>query len=316
MSEKSQSDGWYAVKSADGREQTMGPISNSELKRLARDGRLRRETLLRHTKHTAGKLIAAETIRQLGEIFSAAEAGIEKTKDQNSLIKPAEEVTAKKAAILTPIDASVVAVSDEIDSQLQRFLGDGQDPSVSAKLHARVSELCISGEEILYIAVQNKPVANVAPDAIVLTSRRLIVFRTKLLGRMSFTDSLWRDIHDVHIEENMMGATVCVTDVTGRSDSIDWLPKPQARMIYRHAQEQEEAAFHTRREMTLEEKRASAGHIAIPSQVVASPIPESRDREGTSSPIEKLSQLKEMCDAGLISQDEFEEKKTQILASM
>jgi predicted RNA-binding Zn-ribbon protein involved in translation (DUF1610 family) len=67
-----------------------------------------------------------------------------------------------------------------VDSELSRFMADGQSAAMITKLLDRVKQICTSTEDILYMAVQQKPAVNLSPDAIVLTSKRAIIFRQKL----------------------------------------------------------------------------------------------------------------------------------------
>ncbi|UJH92965.1 PH domain-containing protein [Antarcticibacterium sp. 1MA-6-2] len=65
--------------------------------------------------------------------------------------------------------------------------------------------------------------------------------RPRNLGlSMDFDDYLWKEVEDCHIKEGIMGATFTLNSVKGSSIEIDYLPKAQARMLYRYAQEQEE----------------------------------------------------------------------------
>ena len=142
-----------------------------------------------------------------------------------------------------------------------------------------------------------------------------MVFRPKLLGRMSFVDCLWRDCKDVHVQENMIGATLALTGMNGHTETLDYIPKAQARMIYRHAQEQEELAFHTRRNMQMEELQAGADKTVInqaigvnPAQPAPNPVAEDI--------VSKMAKLKSLLENGLISQPEYEAKRQTMLDSL
>lgn len=200
----------------------------------------------------------------------------------------------------------------EPDNHLSRFVADGQSVAMVSKLAARVEEICTAEENVLYMAVQQKPVATVAPDAIVLTSRRAIIFRQKLLGRLEFHDLLWMDVGDVHMREDFLGATVTVTATNGVSAAVDHIPKAQGRKIYRIAQEQEEQMIEYRRQRSMEEDRNRAGHVVVQNAVQAP----HQSSEAAGDPMAVLTQLKQMLDAGLISQGEFDAKKADLLSRM
>ena len=105
-------------------------------------------------------------------------------------------------------------------SVLQKFLNEEQDPAIVKQVYTRVSQILTSGEEILYIAVQNKPIVNIAPDCVVLTNRRFIIYRPKLLGRVEFEDYIWRDLHDARLKEGIMSATITMLTVKGDRKSV------------------------------------------------------------------------------------------------
>ena len=167
------------------------------------------------------------------------------------------------------------------------------------------------GEEVLYTAVQQKPVMNVSPDAVVLTSKRCIVYRPKMFGRVDFADFVWRNLVDAKVKESMLGATFTAQTTNGQIHSVDYLPKAQARKLYTIAQSMEEKSLEERRQRELEDKRAASGGLVVNTGVVTPPATPPQD-----DCFQKLKKLKDMLDAGLISADEFNAKKTDILSRM
>jgi hypothetical protein len=200
------------------------------------------------------------------------------------------------------VDKTVTAAAD----RLQKFLGDEQDAAVVEKVHARARELCTQGEDIKYIAVQKKPIVTISPDAVLLTNKRVIIFRPKLIG-MSFEDCPWRDVHDIHIKEGLLGATFSVQRIGGKRVEVDSLPKAQARKLYQFGQEMEEQVHHQRRQRELEDKRAAAGGIHLGGAGILGAAP-------AEDPMQKLQQLKSLHEQGLISEQEYQTKKEDILS--
>ena len=177
----------------------------------------------------------------------------------------------------------------------------------------RVSQILTREEEILYIAVQKKPIVNIAPDCVVLTNRRFILYKPKLLGGASFVDYIWRDLHDAQLKEGIMGAVLTMLTVKGRRITVDYLPKAQARRLYAFAQEMEERVREERRKRAMEEQRAAAGGITIQG---GPPTISTQAPAAPEDPVQKLKQLKEMMDASLITEAEYEAKKAEILSRM
>ncbi|MCL9804487.1 PH domain-containing protein [Flavobacterium amniphilum] len=198
-------------------------------------------------------------------------------------------------------------------NDLKKFLNEEQDPKAVEKLLSRVSGLLTSGEEIEYIAVQKKPAINLSPDCITLTNKRIIFCRPKNFGlSMDFQDYLWKDIADCHIKENILGADFKIKTVRGQIDMMDYLPKAQARRLYQFGQGKEEEMQNYRRQIDLENKRAAAGGGITVNAAVPSP----QVQEIKEDPMEVLQKLKKLLDADIISQEEFENKKAEVLSKI
>jgi len=208
-------------------------------------------------------------------------------------------------------DRSVGRVPDALRS----FLSEEQDPGIVQSVHARVQEILTSGEKVLYIAVQKKPVLNMAPASVVLTNKRFIAYRPKILGRVSFEDYPWRDLHDARLQENVLGATLAMRTLSGRVVSVDHLPKAQARRLYALSQEMEERVREERRARELEDKRAAAGGVVVTSTPGPS-MAAMQQSNVPADPVQRLKSLKEMLDGGLISPAEYEAKRAEIIAKM
>ena len=227
------------------------------------------------------------------------------------LQEPVPPVVSAAKTASSGISRAIDQKVDQLDSGINAFLGDDQDPGAVTKMVAKAKDLLTSGEQIEYVAVQKKPLVNIAPDGLLLTNKRLMIVRPKLLG-MTFQDYIWRDIGNVHMSEQMLTATITCTVAGGTPLKIDSIPKKQARKIYGIAQEKEERVREERRMRDMEEKRAAAGGITIaaPGQVPAAVAPAADD------PMAVLGKLKSMLDAGLIQPQEFEAKKAEILGRM
>lgn len=127
------------------------------------------------------------------------------------------------------------------------------------------------------------------------------------------TDYLWRDLREAHLKEGVLRAELSFRTIHNDFVALDNLPKEQARKLYRISQEIEEQMIEERRQREMEERRAGA------SQIIFQGTPTNFQPAQTASandPMTKLKQLKEMLDAGLITQTEFDSKKSEILSQM
>jgi hypothetical protein len=203
--------------------------------------------------------------------------------------------------------------SDQIRGVLNKFANEEQDPAVVEQVHSKVSGILTGGEEICYIAVQKKLVMNVSPECVVLTNKRFIKYKPKMFGRVEFEDYVWRDLRDAHVKEGMRSATLTMKTTGGNNISVDDLPKSQARRLYTLAQSMEEKVLEERRQRELEEKRAASGSITMQAGI---PTPQATPAPSKEDPLEQLTKLKKMLDAGLITEDEYSTKKADILSRM
>ena len=198
-------------------------------------------------------------------------------------------------------------------SSFTKFLNENQDPKSVEKLLSKVSGLLTADEEVQYIAVQKKPVLNTSPDCVALTNKRVIFCRPKNFGlSMEFKDHQWKDVIDIHIKENMLGADFTIKTAKG-SDLMDYLPKDQARKLYQFGQGKEEEARDYRRQRDLEDKRAAAGGGIVVNAGAAPPPPPLNNPD---DPMEKLKKLKAMLEYELLTQTEYDERRATILATL
>jgi hypothetical protein len=215
---------------------------------------------------------------------------------------------------------------------IDKFLRDEQDPKAVEKVYSRLVDLLTTGEEIIYIAVQKKPIVNLFPDCIALTNKRILFFTPANLGlSIKFVDFVWKDIVDVYTKEEIIGAVFSAKTTIGTEMGVDYLPKVQARKLYQYAQERKEAEREARRLRELEEKRAESGSVQIdhapqaahqpfvqqqqqPVVPTPPPAPVVHEEPKKDELTEKLKRLKTLFESGLISQEEYNHKKLELLS--
>lgn len=204
---------------------------------------------------------------------------------------------------------------------LKKFLNEEQDPQAVEKLLGRINSLLTSQESVEYVAVQKKPVLNLSPDCIALTNRRIIFCRPRNFGlSMDFQDYSWVDVADCHIKEGIIGSVFMMRTTRNLNNMMDYLPKAQARKLYQFAQEIEERMRGVRREKDLETRRASAGGgitVNNATPIITSPHQFQQVKPlmiENEDPFALLQKLKGLAENGIISQEEFEEKKNEILS--
>ncbi len=207
---------------------------------------------------------------------------------------------------------------------LKKILNEDQDPKAIEKVIDKLNGFLMTGEEVQYIAVQKKPAVNLSPECVALTNKRVIFCRSKNLGlSLEFQDYVWKDVVNCHLKEGILGSEFTLVTTIGQTNKIDYLPKTQARKLYTLAQEQEEVQRELRRQMALEEKRAAAGNVSVNAapQETHQPLLQPEEPTVTAPPTQPqdeltvtLQRLKNLFENGLITQEEYDAKKADVLS--
>lgn len=212
---------------------------------------------------------------------------------------------------------------------IDRFLSDEQDPKAVEKVIGKLNDLLTTGEEILYLAVQKKPAVNLLPDSIAVSNKRIFYCEPGNLGlTMNFKDISWKSIKEVSFKEEFFGSKFICVPQHGENIATEFIPKVQARKLHQAATEQLEAFKELVRQQKLEENRATAASVSLssPPQTFAD-IPVVEVEKPTIEIAEvveeledettlKLRKLKTLYDKHLITQEEYEAKKANILDSL
>ena len=164
-------------------------------------------------------------------------------------------------------------------------------------------KILTEGEKAIAIAVQQKPIANILPRSVIVTNKRVILHQPKLFKTV-FLDFLWRDLKSVHITDKMFGSEIVFEFDKGWL-MASYLPKNQAKKVYAIAQAKEEEWVEKLRLRRIEEDRARSGanHIMVGSD----------SNSEKMSIKERLLELESLLSEGLITQDEYQNKKIEIL---
>jgi hypothetical protein len=178
--------------------------------------------------------------------------------------------------------------------------------------------ILIAGETLEAWAVQRRLYALAHRRLLVAaTSGRLIILVRRLLGGFDVTTIRWQDLEEVTLSVGMLSADLAVragkaTDLASfgaqGAQRVEFagLRKRQAQAVYRICQAQDQAWREKRRVRELEELRARSGGIQVGTTPVAA---------GESDAVRRLKEAKEMLDARLITDAEYEAIKAKIVSS-
>ena len=192
---------------------------------------------------------------------------------------------------------------------IDKFLSDEQDVKTVEKVISKLTDLLISGEEIIYMAVQKKPAVNLLPDSIAISNKRIFYCEPANLGlTMNFKDISWKNIKEVSFKEEFFGSKFICVPQHGENIITEFIPKVQARKLHQAANEQL-AQF--------KDNHAATIALNIPleieeAQIVEQHIFEEAEDETTL----KLRKLKTLYDKQLITLEEYESKKAAVLENL
>ena len=198
------------------------------------------------------------------------------------------------------------------------------EPGLEAAL-TLLRGLLTSGETLEAWAVQHRLFALTHRRAcIAATSGRFISLKRRLLGGYESADIRWQDLKETRISAGILSADLTLVAQTSSDLNIGsevnrvWtfagLRKDQAQGMYRICQQHDQVWREKRRIRELEELRAKSGGVQIGGGQNAYA---GADAAGTDSePARRLRQAREMLDAKLISDSEFESIKAKIVSGL
>jgi len=160
---------------------------------------------------------------------------------------------------------------------------------------------------------------------IAATSGRFIALSRRLLGGYDSVDIRWQDLKETRIRAGILvaeltlvaqsSADLNIGAETNRVLVFEGLRKDQAPAIYRICQQHDQIWREKRRVRELEELRAKSGGIQFGAAAFgAAGLGAAGD--GESEPTRRLRQAREMLDAKLISDAEYESIKAKIVAGL
>ena len=184
----------------------------------------------------------------------------------------------------------------------------------AARADAQLDRTLMTGEAVIGRCLQHRVFALFKRRRVVaITTSRIVAIQRGLIGGFKMADMQWKDLKDVRIEENILvsicGANLAFDHLSQplMALSIDGVPSAAAAQMYARAQYEEQAWEEKRRVRGLEEMRAQAGGVTVGMAA-------SGDGGGSDRIVDEIKRAKELLDSGAISDAEFQEMKSKILA--
>jgi hypothetical protein len=186
---------------------------------------------------------------------------------------------------------------------------------------AQLRSVLIPGETLEAWAIQMRLFALLhRRQLIAATSGRLVVLTRRLLGGFDLTSIRWQDLEEVTLHVGVLSADLAVRagkaadlaslgSQSSQRVQFQGLRKEQAQAVYRICQGQDQAWREKRRVRELEELRARSGGIQVTS------APAAPAAAGESDAVRRLQEAKQLLDAKLITDAEYEAIKAKIISS-
>ena len=207
-------------------------------------------------------------------------------------------------------------------------MGNPQEPSLEPGLESAFNTLrglLTAGETLEAWAVQHRLFALAHRRACVAaTSGRFISLNRRLLGGYESADIRWQDLKETRISAGILAADLTLVAQSSSDLNIGsevnrvWtfagLRKDQAQSMYRICQQHDQVWREKRRIRELEELRAKSGGVQIGGGQSGYAGADSAGAE--SEPARRLRQAREMLDAKLITDSEFESIKARIVSGL
>ncbi len=190
---------------------------------------------------------------------------------------------------------------------------------------ATLQSLLTDGETLEAWAAQRRLYALTRRRALIAaTSGRFISLNRRLFGGYDSADIRWQDLKETRISAGIIAADLTVVAQSSSDLNIGnevnrvWtftgLHKDQAQAMYRICQQHDQVWREKRRVRELEELRAKSGGVQIGGN--QSGFAGAESGAGESEPARRLRQAREMLDAKLISDSEFETIKAKIVSAL
>jgi hypothetical protein len=195
------------------------------------------------------------------------------------------------------------------------------DEDGASKPLAHLRSVLIPSETLDAWAIQRRVFALTHRRLLIAaTSGRLIVITRHLLGGFDVANVRWQDLEEVTLRVGVLGADLGIragkaTDLASlgaegaQQVQFKGLRKEQAQAVYRICQAQDQAWREKRRVRELEELRARSGGIQVSSGSALAAAGAGDDA------VRRLQEAKQLLDAKLITDAEYEAIKAKIVSS-
>ncbi|MBC7744094.1 MAG: PH domain-containing protein [Flavobacterium sp.] len=210
---------------------------------------------------------------------------------------------------------------------MEQYISDDQDPRTAEKVMGKLRDLLTSGEAIVYLAIQKKPAVTLIPDCIAVSTKRLFFCLPGNLGlTTNYVTFTWEEIKEVSFKEEFFGSKFIAVPQRGENVTVDYIPKVQARKLYQFCNEQLEKQKELFKNHTFDDRKPfqvvdslteDTSYTEIEEELIPFISPKKEHLATDDDELTlKLVRLKLLFQKQLISQQEYEAKKSDILTQL
>ena len=174
----------------------------------------------------------------------------------------------------------------------------------------------LAPDEKVLCALKQRMIALEKPKHIIVTDKRVIYLDRKLLGRYEIIDFPYRRLKDVWFRFGKFGSKFILEREDGRVVELEWLKKEGALEVLNAIRKALQAV--AVEPVSIEKRKKLIGEewfIRKPMEVISRAVITPRG-EPEEDIAEKLRKLKALLDEGLITEEEYEEKRKELLSRL
>jgi len=184
-----------------------------------------------------------------------------------------------------------------------------------------VLENLYPGEQISY-SLKKKIRLEAKPKYLVVTDRRVIYLDQKILGRYDLKDIPYEKLERVSFHKGPVASEFVLKTEEGGIINLTWMEREEATSALNAIRDSLNAI--AVEPVSIQTKKGLLGVdllLTKPPELVSRTLPLTRVIEGRKAkteeePAEKLKKLKELFDAGIINEQEYEEKRKKLLEQL
>lgn len=184
-----------------------------------------------------------------------------------------------------------------------------------------VLENLYPGEQISY-SLKKKIRLEAKPKYLVVTDRRVMYLDQKILGRYDLKDIPYEKLEQVSFHKEPVASEFVLKTEEGGIINLTWMEREEATSALNAIRDSLNAI--AVEPVSIQTKKGLLGVdllLTKPPELVSRTLPLTRVIEGRKAkteeePAEKLKKLKELFDAGIINEQEYEEKRKKLLEQL